>query len=74
MKFSSWLGTESTGWTILIRLLVGLVVFFPEGLQKLFYPAMLGAGRFVKIGISRRDVMRLFFGVDEIFWGLSRSA
>ena len=30
------------GWIILIRLLVGLVVFFPEGLQKLLFPAILG--------------------------------
>jgi hypothetical protein len=26
--------THATGWSILIRLLVGLVVFFPEGIQK----------------------------------------
>ncbi len=70
MKFSRWLDTESTGWTILIRLLVGLVVFFPEGLQKLFYPAILGAGRFVKIGIPWPEVMGPFVGVVETGCGL----
>lgn len=70
MKFSRWLDTESTGWTILIRLLVGLVVFFPEGLQKLFFPAILGAGRFVKIGIPWPDLMGPFVGVVEIVCGL----
>ena len=29
------LQTRASGWTILIRALVGLVVFFPEGIQKL---------------------------------------
>jgi putative oxidoreductase len=32
----------------LIRMMVGLAVFFPEGLQKLLFPGVLGAaiGRF----------------------------
>ncbi len=30
--------TRDSGWSILIRLLVGLVVFFPEGIQKLLFP------------------------------------
>ncbi len=70
MKLSRWLDTESTGWTILVRLLVGLVVFFPEGLQKLFFPAILGAGRFVKIGIPWPEVMGPFVGVVETGCGL----
>ena len=36
---------------VLIRLSVGLIVFFPEGLQKLLFPGILGAGRFAAIGI-----------------------
>lgn len=36
--------------TLLIRLLVGLV-FLSEGIQKFLFPASLGSGRFVKIGI-----------------------
>ena len=35
--------TRAPGWSILIRLLVGLVVFFPEGIQKLVFPDILGA-------------------------------
>ena len=30
------LRTRETGWVVLIRLLVGLVVFFPEGLEFCF--------------------------------------
>ena len=44
-------GTRAPGWSILVRLLVGLVVFFPEGIQKLAFPDILGAGRFANIGI-----------------------
>ena len=43
--------TRAPGWSILVRLLVGLVVFFPEGIQKLAFPEILGAGRFANIGI-----------------------
>ena len=32
------LQTRAEGWTILVRLMVGLVVFFPEGIQKLSVP------------------------------------
>ena len=35
---------------LLVRILVGWV-FLSEGIQKLLFPAALGAGRFVKIGI-----------------------
>jgi putative oxidoreductase len=43
--------THAPGWTILVRLLVGLVVFLPEGIQKLIFADVLGAGRFARIGI-----------------------
>jgi hypothetical protein len=36
------LATGAPGWSILIRLLVGLVVFLPEGIQKLAFPDLLG--------------------------------
>ena len=52
-----------------MRLLVGLVVFFPEGIQKLAFPILLGAGRFARIGISYPDVMGPFVGVVEIVCG-----
>ena len=54
---------------LLIRLLVGLVVFFPEGLQKLLFPALLGAGRFAAIGIPWPEVMGPFVGVVETICG-----
>jgi putative oxidoreductase len=44
------LGTNAPQATILIRLLVGSV-FLSEGIQKFLFPATLGVGRFVKIGI-----------------------
>jgi hypothetical protein len=44
------LSTRAPAWSILIRLLVGLVVFFPEGIQNVlvtlarcFYPTSIDA-------------------------------
>jgi uncharacterized membrane protein YphA (DoxX/SURF4 family) len=53
----------------LVRWLVGLVVFFPEGLQKLIFPAILDAGRFAKIGLPWPDLLGPFVGVVEIVCG-----
>ena len=61
--------TRAPGWSILVRLLVGLVVFFPEGIQKLLFPEILGAGRFANIGIPYPDIMGPFVGVVEIICG-----
>jgi putative oxidoreductase len=65
---SALLTTQAPGWSILIRLLVGLVVFLPEGLQKLMFPDILGAGRFLRIG--HPDVMGPFVGIVEIVCGV----
>jgi putative oxidoreductase len=66
----SWVvDTGASGWSILIRLLVGLVVFLPEGIQKLLFPEVLGAGRFMHIGIPYPDVMGPFVGIVEIVCG-----
>jgi hypothetical protein len=46
MHWAPLLRTRAEGWTILVRLMVGLVVFLPEGIQKLAFPEILGAGRF----------------------------
>ena len=62
--------TNASGWTILVRLLVGLVVFLPEGIQKLAFPDLLGVGRFAKIGIPFPDLMGPFVGVVETVCGL----
>ncbi len=69
MHWQRWLETRASGWTILVRLIVGLVVFFPEGLQKLIFPNILGAGRFTNIGIPFPDIMGPFVGVVETVCG-----
>jgi putative oxidoreductase len=45
------------------------VVFFPEGIQKLTFPDILGAGRFANIGIPYPDFMGPLVGVVEIICG-----
>ena len=62
-------GTRAPGWSILVRLLVGLVVFFPEGIQKLAFPDILGAGRFTNIGIPYPNLMGPFVGMVETICG-----
>jgi uncharacterized membrane protein YphA (DoxX/SURF4 family) len=57
MHWTALLQTRAQGWTILVRLMVGLVVFFPEGIQKLVFPEILGARRFANIGIPYPEVM-----------------
>jgi uncharacterized membrane protein YphA (DoxX/SURF4 family) len=61
---------HGSSWTILIRLLVGLVVFIPEGIQKLLYPEILGAGRFAQIGFPWPELMGSFVGTVEIVCGV----
>jgi len=61
--------TRAPGWSILVRLLVGLVVFLPEGIQKLAFPEILGAGRFAHIGIPYPELMGPLVGVVEIVCG-----
>jgi len=43
--------------------------FFPEGIQKLAFPEILGAGRFSNIGIPHPAVMGPFVGTVEIICG-----
>jgi putative oxidoreductase len=69
MALNNILRTSESGWTILVRLLVGLVVFLPEGIQKLMFADALGAGRFAKIGIPFPDVMGPFVGGVETACG-----
>lgn len=61
--------THDVPAVIFIRLLVGLVVFFPEGLQKLIFPALLGTGRFAAIGIPWPALMGPLVGVVETVCG-----
>lgn len=53
---------------VLIRILVGWV-FVAEGIQKFLFPAQLGVGRFIKIGIPAPQVMAPFVGTVEIVCG-----
>jgi putative oxidoreductase len=62
------LRTNAPRATILIRLLVG-DVFLSEGIQKFLFPAALGVGRFVKIGIPAPQFFAPFVGVVEIVCG-----
>ncbi len=69
MNWHDLLETKAPAWTVLIRLQIGLMVFFPEGIQKLIFPDILGAGRFTKIGIPFPDLMGPFVGVVETVCG-----
>jgi putative oxidoreductase len=69
MKWTGWSETRASGWIILIRLMVGLAVFFPEGIQKLIFPNILGGGRFTRIGIPFPEQMGPFVGIVEIVCG-----
>ena|SRR6516164_4575728 len=69
MDWAPLLRTRAEGWTILVRLMVGLVVFFPEGIQKLVFPEILGSGRFANIGIPFPEMMGPFVGTVEIVCG-----
>ena len=54
---------------ILIRAAVG-AVFLSEGIQKFVFPAELGTGRFMRIGIPAPEIMAPFDGVFEIICGV----
>jgi putative oxidoreductase len=69
MDWASLLRTRAEGWTILVRQMVGLVVFLPEGIQKLAFPEILGAGRFANIGIPYPEAMGPFVGTVEVVCG-----
>jgi len=63
------LATRAPGWSILVRFLVGLLVFLPEGIQKLAFPEVLGAGRFASIGIPYPALMGPLVGCVEVLCG-----
>ena len=60
--------TQAPRATMLVRFMVG-AVFFEEGIQKLLFPELLGAGRFARIGIPVPEVMGPFVGTVEIVCG-----
>jgi putative oxidoreductase len=58
--------SSTTSTPVLIaRITVGLV-FLTEGIQKFLFPAILGAGRFEKIGFSNPEFWASFTGTFEI--------
>jgi len=56
--------------TIFVRAVAGSV-FLWEGVMKFVFPATLGVGRFMKIGIPEPAFMATFVGIVEIVGGLS---
>lgn len=69
MIMRNWLATGRSAEALVVRLMVGLIVFLPEGLQKLLFPDILGAGRFAKIGIPWPDTLGPFVGITETVCG-----
>jgi uncharacterized membrane protein YphA (DoxX/SURF4 family) len=63
------LASNAPAAVLLIRLLVG-AVFVSEGIQKFLFPADLGLGRFMKIGLPAPGILASFVGVVEIGGGL----
>ncbi len=68
MRFSALGQSRAPRATVLVRLLVGWV-FLSEGIQKFLFPAALGVGRFIKIGIPAPQFLAPFVGVVEIVCG-----
>jgi len=66
--FQKLIGSDHSKTTIIIRLMVG-VVFLSEGIQKFLFPAIRGAERFEKIGLSSPEFLGTFVGTFEIVCG-----
>lgn len=69
MNLQTLLHTTVMRSTILVLLLDGLAESFPNGIQKLVFPTLLGTGRFAKIGLPWPDALGPFVGVIEITCG-----
>jgi putative oxidoreductase len=67
--FRKIINTDSSKTTIIIRLIVG-AVFLSEGIQKILFPALRGAGRFEKIGLPSPEFLGSFVGTFEILCGV----
>jgi len=68
-RFMQIFRTSAPAATILIRLMVG-GIFLSEGIQKFLYPDLLGAGRFIRIGIPAPEIMGPFVATVEIICGM----
>lgn len=60
--------TDNSGSTIIIRFMVG-AVFLSEGIQKFLFPALVGPGRFERMGFPEADFVAWFVAVFEILAG-----
>lgn len=69
MATSNLLQTRASAAIIVIRIAVG-VVFVSEGIQKLIFPAIRGAGRFAGFGYPAPDLIATLVAVVEIVAGL----
>lgn len=68
MTLNKVLATRAPRAVVLIRLAVG-AVFLSEGIQKFLFPAELGAGRFLKIGLPNPEFLGPFVGSFEVACG-----
>jgi uncharacterized membrane protein YphA (DoxX/SURF4 family) len=64
-----WLSPGKARWSFLIRLML-FGVFFFEGIQKLAFPEVLGAGRFEGIGIPWPEFTGPLVGWFELTCGI----
>jgi putative oxidoreductase len=67
-SFPRLLATSAPGPALFVRVIVGWI-FLSEGIQKFLFPAALGVGRFMKIGIPSPAFTAPFVGVVEIVAG-----
>jgi uncharacterized membrane protein YphA (DoxX/SURF4 family) len=67
--FQKFIRTDDSSFTILVRLVVGLI-FLSEGIQKFIFPELRGTGRFLKIGFSNPAFWAYFTGTLELIGGL----
>lgn len=61
--------TKFNSAILLVRIIVGSV-FLSEGIQKFLFPALRGAGRFIKIGLPAPEFLSYFVASFEIVCGL----
>lgn len=67
--FRKLLETDAARTTILIRIMAGSI-FLSEGIQKILYPGIRGAGRFEEMGFPYSEFLGYFVGSFEILAGL----
>lgn len=69
MIFLKIMNTDNSKTTLLIRLMVG-IIFLSEGIQKILFPFIRGAGRFETIKLPFPEFLGNFVGTVEILCGV----